>query len=342
MKKLDRRKLIAGSLGALVAPKCLYAQSAIERIRFALDWVWQGNHSIWTYGVEEGAFANEKIDLSIERGYGSADNLNKLASGTLDIAFVDPNLLPKFNSENPAAQMQAVCVMYDAAPSAITFLKASGIKTVKDLEGKRLAVTETDASWPLFRVVCQLNGINLDKIKVVNVSPQLRDSLVIQKRVDAALGFFVTSVINMVSAGVPRDDIAYIQYNDTGLELYSLSLICRKAYAAKNPAAVSGFVRGTVRAARSMLANRESAIESLIKRDQLLKPEVEMLRNDLIIDGALLTPWVRKHGLSTVDRERFERTGAQVAKAFNLSVMPKMEDVYTDKFLPPEAERKLV
>ncbi len=342
MRKVDRRALVAGSLGALVLPGFLHAQSANERVRFALDWVWQGNHCIWTYGAEQGTFVREKIDLSIERGYGSADNLNKLASGALDIAFVDPNLLPKFNSENPSVQMQAVCVMYDAAPSAITFLKDSGIKTVKDIEGKQLAVTETDASWPLFRVVCQLNGVDLDKIKVVNVSPQLRDSLVIQKRVDAALGFFVTSVINMVSAGVPRDDIAYIKYNDTGLELYSLSLVCRKDYAARNPAAVSGFVRGTVQATRAMLASRRAAVESLIKRDQLLKPDVEMLRNDLMIDGALLTPWTREHGLSTVDRARFERTAAQVAKAFNLAVIPKMEDVYTDRFLPPEAERRLV
>ncbi|GIK80302.1 MAG: ABC transporter substrate-binding protein [Pseudorhodoplanes sp.] len=342
MRNLTRRTFVAGTASAIGFPGLAFAQGANTKVRFAVDWVWQGNHSIWTYGVDQGLFAKEKVDASIERGYGSADNLNKLAAGALDIALVDPNLLAKFNNENPNAQMNAVCVMYDAAPSAVTFLKSSGIKTVKDLEGKKLAVTETDASWPLFRVVCEVNKIDLGKIEVVNVSPQLRDSMIIQKRVDASLGFFVTSVINIAAAGIPRDDIGYIQYNNAGLQLYSLSLTCRKDYAAKNPAAVSGFIRGTIAGTRAMLANKKAAVETLLKRDPLLKVDIESDRNDLIINGSLLTPWVRQHGLSTVDRERFERTGAQVAKAFGLSITPKMEDIYTDKFLPPQADRKLV
>ena len=43
----------------------------------------------------------------------------------------------------------------------------------------------------------------------------------------------------------------------------------------------------------------------------------------------------------TVDRERFERTTGQVAEVFGVNVKPKMEDLYTDRFLPPAAERML-
>lgn len=341
MTRLTRRTFVAGTVGTIGLPHLAFAQGANARVRFAVDWVWQGNHSIWTYGVDQGLFAKEKVDATVERGYGSADNLNKLAAGALDIALVDPNLLTKFNTENPNAQMHAVCVMYDAAPSAITFLKSSGIKTVKDLEGKKLAVTETDASWPLFRVLCQVNNVDLSKIEVINVSPQLRDSMVIQKRVDASLGFFVTSVINIAAVGIPRDDIGYIQYNNAGLQLYSLSLTCRKDYAAANAATVSGFIRGTVAGTRAMLANKKAAVESVLKRDPLLKVDVESDRNDLIINGSLLTPWVRENGLSNVDRARFERTTAQVAAAFGLNVQPKMEDLYTAQYLPPAAELKI-
>ena len=75
--------------------------------------------------------------------------------------------------------MTAVCIVYDAAPSAIIFLKSSNIKSVKDLEGKKLAVTESDAAWPLFRVLCQINNVDMSKVEVLNVSPQLRDAMVI-------------------------------------------------------------------------------------------------------------------------------------------------------------------
>jgi NitT/TauT family transport system substrate-binding protein len=90
-----------------------------------------------------------------------------------------------------------------------------------------------------------------------------------------------------------------------------------------------------------MLANKSAAIDSLLKRDNLLKHDIESERNDLIIEGSLLTPWVREHGLSMVDPKRFEDTTGLVAEAFGVAKKPAMADIYTDKFLPPQTDRML-
>ncbi|HEU5018290.1 MAG TPA: ABC transporter substrate-binding protein [Pseudolabrys sp.] len=341
MAAISRRFFLAGAAGALAMPSLARGQNAAHPVRFAVDWVWQGNHSIWTYAQDSGIFAGENIAPQLMRGYGSADNLTKLAGGALDMALVDPNLLAKFNHDNPNAQAIDTCIVYDAAPTSIIFLKSSGIKTLKDLEGKRLAVSQGDASWPLFQVLCKLKGVDISKISIQNMSGQLRDSMVVQKRVDASLGFYVTAVLNIAAAGVPREDIGYLQFNKMGLALYSLSLVCLKDYAKKNPDAVRGFVHGTVKGVKAMLANKPAAIRSLLKRDNLLNFEVESARNDLIINGSLLTPWVKENGLSTVDPKRFEYTTGIVAQAFGLKTKPKMDDIYTPKFLPPQSERML-
>ncbi|HEY7243987.1 MAG TPA: ABC transporter substrate-binding protein [Xanthobacteraceae bacterium] len=337
----SRRAFLMGAGCMLASPAVAVAQDSRQKVRFAVDWVWQGNHSIWTYAEDTGIFAAEKVEPQLLRGYGSADNLTKLAGGALDMALVDPNLLAKFNQDNPAAKAIASCIVYDAAPSAVIFLKSSGIRALKDLEGRTLAISEGDATWPLFRVLCRINNVDINKIKIENMSGQLRDSMVIQKRVDASLGFFVTAVINIAAAGVPRDQIDYLQFNKNGLALYSLSLVCRQDYAASNPGAVGGFVRGTIKGVKAMLADKSAAIESLLKRDNLLKREIESERNDLIIEGSLLTPWVREHGLSTVDPSRFEHTTGLVAEAFGLAKKPAMADIYTDRFLPPQPDRML-
>lgn len=91
MHQLSRRTLL-GAASALAAPAVAHAQAA-SRVRFAMDWVWQGNHSIWTLAQDSGIFAQERIEPVLDRGYGSADNLNKLGAGALDMALVDPNLL---------------------------------------------------------------------------------------------------------------------------------------------------------------------------------------------------------------------------------------------------------
>ena len=342
MKAVSRRSFLAGTAGALAMPAIGRGQNAANTVRFAVDWVWQGNHSIWTYAQDKGLFAAEKIEPQLMRGYGSADNLTKLAGGALDMALIDPNLLAKFNRDNPNAQAIDTCIVYDAAPSSVIFLKSSGIKTLKDLEGRSLAISEGDATWPLFQVLCKINNVDVKKINTQNMSGQLRDSMVVQKRVDASLGFFVTAVLNIAAAGVPREEISYLQFNKNGLALYSLSLVCRKDYMEAKPEAVGGFVRGTIKGIKAMLADKKAAINSLLKRDNLLKHDLESERNDLIIEGSLLTPWVKENGLSTVDQKRFEYTTGLVAEAFGVAEKPKMSDIYTDKFLPPKAERMLV
>ena len=64
-------------------------------------------------------------------------------------------------------------------------------------------------------------------------------------------------------------------------------------------------------------------------------------RRERIRDVALATPHVRANGVNTVDRARFERAAGQVAEAFNLGVKAKMENTYTDRFLPAKSQRML-
>lgn len=340
MTTLSRRSVLAGAAAAALAPKMSFAQSTTD-VRFAVDWTWQGNHSVWTLAADKGLLADEKLAVNIDRGYGSSDNLTKLAAGALDIALVDPNLLAKFNQQNPGKQMTSVCVFYDNAPSAAIFLKSSGIETLKDIEGRKVAISDGDASVPLFKALCTLNGVDLDKIEFLSVQPALRDTMVIQKRADLSLGFFTTSVLNIANAGIPRDEIDFFQFAKHGLALYSLSLVCTKDYAAANPDTVAAFVRGTIAGTKAMLAEPEAAIASVKKRDGLIKEEVELERNQLFTDSCLLTPWVRENGLSTIERARFESTTGQVAELMGVA-RPKMEDIYTEAHLPPKAERMLV
>lgn len=337
--RLTRRTAVAAIAGAFAAPMVARAQAGT--IRFATQWVWQCDHAIWTLAEQRGYFTQENLKVSVDRGFGSADNMTKIAAGSLDIGIVDVNLLPKFNQDNPGNQMVCFTLLFDAAPSALMFLKSSGIKVPKDVEGKRVAVTDADATTILFPIIAQRNNIDRSKIKFQSVTSQLRDTMVLQGTADASLGYINTAVINWQTSGIPKDQIGYFQYNKLGLDLYSLGLVCRKDYAAANKDALKAFVRAAIKGTRDMFAEPKAAIESLKKRDALIKDAVELERLDLVRDIAMITPNVRQNGFSSVNQVRFEDTTAEVAKA--LGVKPvKMETIYTEEFLPPAAARKVV
>ncbi len=321
------------SLGAAVAQT--------TKVKFVLDWTWQGQHGIWTLAQDNGHFAAEGLDVTIDRGFGSGDTIAKVAAKTYDIGFAEGNLLLKFNAANPEDQLITVMIIFDASPNAVIFLKKSGIKGPKDMEGKVFSTTKNDATNLIFPIFGKANKLDLGKIGLKHVASNLRDTLVLKGQADGTLGWATTAVMNMMAAGVKREDIGYLAFRDYGVRMFSSGLQVRKDFADQHPEVVRGFVRATMKGIRDMVANPEAAVASVKKRDRLLDERIELIRYNLIRDVALATPHVRANGISTVGRERFELAARQVAEAFNLSGSVKMENTYTDRFLPAKSERML-
>ena len=53
----------------------------------------------------------------------------------------------------------------------------------------------------------------------------------------------------------------------------------------------------------------------------------------------VVTPNTRAEGLSSVSRTRMTKTMQNIYDAYNIKTVPAPEKVYTEKFLPPKAER---
>lgn len=332
--------LIVFSIFASLQIPQVFAQST-PKVKFCLDWAFQSAHSAWTIADELGYFKEAGIDVTIDRGYGSASTMAKVAAKAYHFGFAPINSLIKFNHENPDDQLITVLNIYDASPEAVIFLKKSGIKTPQDLLGRTLSATQGEGTRLMFPLFAKANNLDMGKINWNYVEPQLRDTLVIQGHADGTVGWVSTTALNMMAAGVPKETIGYLTYNAHGAELYSSGLVARKDFVEQNPEIVKAFVKGTIKGIRELVANPEKAMDSLKKRDPLLNLKIELMRHEFLNEIALLTPHVLKNGISDVVKERFERTAIEVAAAFGLNINPKLEDVYTDKYLPPKSERML-
>lgn len=321
------------SLGAAVAQT--------TKVKFVLDWTWQAHHAIWTLAEDNGHFAAEGMDVTIDRGFGSGDTVAKVAAKTYDIGFADGNVLLKFNAANPDDQLITVMIVLDASPNSVIFLNKSGIKAPKDLEGKVFSTTKNDGTNLIFPIFAKANNLDVSKIGLKHVASNLRDTLVLKGQADGTFGWATTAVMNMMAAGTKREDIGYLAFSDYGVRLFSSGLQVRKDFADKHPEVVRGFVRATMKGIKDLVSNPKVGVASVKKRDRLLDERIELIRYNLIHDVALATPHVKANGISTVGRERFELAARQVAEAFNLGGGTKMEDTYTDRFLPAKSERML-
>jgi NitT/TauT family transport system substrate-binding protein len=80
-------------------------------------------------------------------------------------------------------------------------------------------------------------------------------------------------------------------------------------------------------------------MRALHKRDPLFDMDLERKRFDMALQQAILTPAVKAHGFGTIDPARMALTIQANAQAYDIANPPAPEQVYTTRFLPPEAER---
>jgi NitT/TauT family transport system substrate-binding protein len=327
---------------ALVALTLMPAASRAETdVKLVLDWVFQANHAYFTLADDRGLFAKEALKVKIDRGFGSADTINKVAAGTYDFGYADVNLLVDFNAKNPGSKVVAVLILLDATPSAVIALKKSGIKAPKDLAGKRIAAPAGDNSRVLFPLFARANGLDPESVTWISAQPNIRDTLLLKGETDAVASFSTTTILALDSLGVPQTDLVVMNYADLGVDLFASGVIVAEKYAAAHPEVVKGFVRAVVKGTQAALADPAGSVASVKKRDNLVKDDVEAKRFALVRDLLVLTPSVKAHGLSYVDPKRLERSIDFVAKAMGVANPPKPRDVFRDDYLPPAAERKL-
>jgi NitT/TauT family transport system substrate-binding protein len=68
---------------------------------------------------------------------------------------------------------------------------------------------------------------------------------------------------------------------------------------------------------------------------------VEKERLELSLAQNFVTPWVKANGFGGIDKARFAKSIDQIGLTFSFKAKPRVEDVFTEAFLPPAAERKV-
>jgi NitT/TauT family transport system substrate-binding protein len=306
-------------------------------IRFTLDWRFEGPSALFLMALEKGYFKAEGLDVTIDPGNGSRESVTRVASGTYDMGFGDINSMIRFRDENPTVDLKAVMMVYDKPPFAIVGRKSRGITTeVKSLEGKKFGAPAPDAAyaqWPIFKAVNKLDDSGM---KFENVGFPVREPMLASGEVDAVFGFANSSFINLKARGVPADDIIVMLMADYGVELYGNVIMVNPKFLAEKPDAVRAFNRALVKGIRDVVANPSAGADLVIKRNDVARKEVEQERLEMTLRQNVVTEFVKKNGIGTIDPARMARAIDQIGLTFQFKAKPKPEDVFLSGFVPAE------
>jgi NitT/TauT family transport system substrate-binding protein len=338
--RITRRSALAAVASLAFAAPAL-AQAPVN-IRMTLDWRFEGPAALFVNAVDKGFFTAEGLNVTIDTGNGSREAIPRVASNTYDIGFGDVNSLIRFRDENPSVDVKAVMMVYDRPPFSIVGRKSRGVTTdIKSLEGKKFGAPAADAAyaqWPIFKAV---NKLDDSAMKFENVGFPVREPMLASGEVDAVFGFSNSSFINIKARGVPVDDISLLLMSDYGVQLYGNVIMVSPKFMAENPEGVRRFLRALTRSVKDVVKNPDGAIDSVIKRNDVAKREVELERLKMTLDMNVTTPWVKANGFGGIDAARWAAALEQIGLTFPYKDKAKAGAAFVDTFLPAQAERKL-
>ena len=271
-----RNLVIAIVLLALTAPA--FSQ---DKVSFRMNWYLGGLHVPFYYGKDRGFYAAEGIDVTLNEGRGSANTVQVVAAGSDTFGLADSSSV--ITTASKGADVKSVMSLLNSTGFAVISMASTGIRTPKDLEGKRLAVSPGDPLGQLFQAVAAVNKLDMSKITLVQVDPAAKVVSVLEKKADALLGGADDQYFLIKQRGI---EPAALRFADHGANIVGMTVLTKGELIKSKPDLVRRFVRASARSWEEAKKNPGAAVDAALK----VKPDLnrQSTLDQLMVDIELL------------------------------------------------------
>lgn len=320
-----KSKTIIGALAILAAFSTL--APAQDAVSLRLNWYLGGLHVPFYYGKERGFYKEEGIDLTINEGRGSANTVQVVAAGSDTFGLADSSSVVATAAKG--AEVKSVMSLLNSTGFSVVSLASAGIKTPKDLEGKKLAVSPGDPLGQLFRALAAHNKLDMSKISFVQVDPAAKVVAVLEKRVDGLLGGADDQYFLIKYKG---EEPAALRYADHGANIVGMTILTQEATIKNKADLVRRFVKATARSWDEAKKNPEAAVDAGLKAKSDLNRQSTL--DQLKVDIELLDSPNSKGRIGWGDQKDWDQTIALLKQYRDVQTDKPWTAFHTNEFLP--------
>jgi NitT/TauT family transport system substrate-binding protein len=301
-------------------------------ITFQLNWTASGVNAGFAAALAEGYYKNLGLDVTIVEGNGSANTAQLVASNRAQLAYADA--VPVSQLVAKGAPMKVISTIYQSNPNEVTALKKSGIKSIKDLAGKKVAIAAGASQAPMLPLFLKANGLKESDVNLISMPvPSLVPSL-LQGQVDAILGAMDSYQIQLEAQGAELDNYRFADY---GVPTVSTSIFASTAYLKENPDVVKKFVAASLKGWSFAMDNPEKAIKAL----KTVFPNAN--EKLALAELKAITPLFCSGGAKFVGKAEDTHWARTQQLLSQVKLLPEGQDpkaYYTNDYLPPSGDMR--
>ena len=321
---------------ALAALGVAGTAQAGESASFLLNWVAGGDHAPYYYAQKMGWYKQAGVDLTLLQGKGSVAAAQAAGAGLNTFGLADMTTI--LVAIGKGADEVAVMNIYANYPGGFYWLKSSGIKSVKDLAGKKIGNPPGDAARALWPALAKKNGIDPNSMTWVNVAPNAKLAALKSGSVDAVTDFYNGHHVYQAQLD---GNMGYLAWKDAGLDPYGNSIVVNGAYLKAHRDTVAAFVKVTQKAFAACVADAKPCIAALAEANSGLNVANETL-NWQEVEQLMSDKTSQTQALGWFDPGRMQDTYDLVKTYVGLAKPFDVSGTYTNAFLDKSIKMKAV
>lgn len=259
---LFRATIAVGALVAfaatVAAPSAAIAQ---EKITVRFTWKLKGEYAPLFVALDKGYYKAEGLEVDLAEGSGAQTVLKLVAAGNEKFGYGPAVAAAQAVSKD--MPVKVVALYQTKAPMGVISFPDVPLKSPKDLEGKRLAISVGETFGDMLVPFTRMNNIDINKITRVQMDNSARTTQFLTKKIDI-MSVYLSNELPQIEqrAGVKFNVLRVADY---GLQLLGASIIVANDYAEKNPDTVRKLLRATNKGYADAMANPDEAAKIMAK-----------------------------------------------------------------------------
>jgi NitT/TauT family transport system substrate-binding protein len=234
---------------------------AADKVKLRLNWMYYGSHAGFALGFVDGTYAKHGIDLDIRSGNGSSSAHRLVANKDSHFSYGSCGAMTNLAAKG--APIKSIGVIDAMGTEAILVRPDSGVKTIKDLKGKKILTTANAGVNTFFPIVLANAGLSESDVNIMLVPDGALVSSYLQGSGGAVaiLGGLDDKPAEIKANGGAQP-IAF-PYSDYGVNQVGYCIATHNDTIKNNPDLARRFIKATMEAYAKAEKDPESAVNAI-------------------------------------------------------------------------------
>ena len=327
------RFVVGGAVASAVALAAASAAQAQTQMTFQLNWVAGGANAGFASAVNQGFYKDAGLNVTLVQGNGSGNTAQLVASGRAQIGYADAVAVTQLIAKG--APLKVVSTIYQSNPNEVSALKKSGIKSIKDLAGRKVGVPSGSSQTTMLPLFLKANNLKESDMTLMNMPPTAMVPALLQGQVDAILGSMDAYQIQLEAQGAELDNFRFADY---GVPTVSTSIFANETYIKENTEVVKKFIAASLKGWSFAIDNPEKAVKDL----KAVFPELN--EKLAVAELAAITPLFCSGGAKFIGKAEDEHWTRSQDLLAEVKLLPAGQDpksYYSNAYLPPESQMRV-